>query len=290
MVHLLAATRAGLRYGVHEAFLFNVASHFLLGVVPTFAARSPDTDRYDRHNEAASIGVRLPEPWCAGNRCNRRFASQVRRRGIFDGTSLALRAAVRTKIVICAFVATAACAPAQRTAVGAGMAGAGLLVSSAAIESMAEPCREYGEQHTCLDPRKAHASEGIAVVLSGLGVAVVGGAILASAHETSPLRPAFSSETDPRPETPTSLDKSDAIGMALAQLVLVGIDGNRKPGKLLEVDDTRSTLTTVGRHAELSKLRVRVASDGSWLTLAACYEYENDWQVSSLGTTTACGP
>jgi hypothetical protein len=111
---------------------------------------------------------------------------------------------------------------------------------------------------------------------------------LASAHEASPSRPAFSSETAPSPEIPTSLDKIDAIGMALAQLVLVGSDGNRKLGKLLAVDDTRSSLTIVGRHAELSNLRVRLASDGSWLTLRACYEYENDWHVSSVGATPAC--
>jgi len=40
-------------------FLFSVTSHFLLGAGPYFFHEISDTDQYDKHNEAESVGVRL---------------------------------------------------------------------------------------------------------------------------------------------------------------------------------------------------------------------------------------
>jgi hypothetical protein len=70
--------------------------------------------------------------------------------------------------------------------------------------------------------------------------------------------------------------------MAVARLLIAGINRNSRPAKLLGVDDTQTNLHVEGRHAELWDLRIRTASHKTWRTVGACYEYENEWRVTSL--------
>ncbi len=102
------------------------------------------------------------------------------------------------------------------------------------------------------------------------------------------------------PGNPTKLDETDAVAMAVALLVLrgappvrrwgvgAGSNSNSRPAKLLGVDDTQTNLYLEGAHAELWNLRIRTASDQTWRTVGACYEYENGWRLTSLGTTLGC--
>jgi hypothetical protein len=101
------------------------------------------------------------------------------------------------------------------------------------------------------------------------------------------------------PEKPAALDETEAVGMAVARLVLRGappvrrgrgveadINVTFRPAKLLGVDQTQSRLHVEGRHAELWNLRVRTSTGVR--TVGACYAYENKWRLTSLGTTPAC--
>jgi hypothetical protein len=133
---------------------------------------------------------------------------------------------------------------------------------------------------------------GIPVVLGGLGVVALGGVIMATAVEHGESPPATAPATPQAPEKPSALGKTEAVGMVVARLVLRGapaVNANSKPEKLLGVDDTQSTLRVEDQHAELWNLHVRTASDGTWHTVGACYEFENEWQLVSLGARPGCG-
>ncbi len=71
-------------------------------------------------------------------------------------------------------------------------------------------------------------------------------------------------------------------------LTRAAIDGHAKLPRLLGVDDMQSRLQVQGRRAALRNLRVRRARDESWRAVAACYEYDNEWQLTSLGTIPEC--
>lgn len=120
-------------------------------------------------------------------------------------------------------------------------------------------------------------------------MALLGGLLVASSAEQPPAPARASDVVDAPPDEPTSLDQVDAIGMAVAELVLNGVDGDAKPSKLLELDDTRSRLFVDEGRAELWNLRVHKVDD-TWLTLFGCYEYEGGWQLKSLSRTPGCAP
>lgn len=87
-----------------------------------------------------------------------------------------------------------------------------------------------------------------------------------------------------------ALGETEAVGMALAQLVLSGVKGKPLPTKLVAVDSAHISFQVAGRHAELWNLRVRAAADGTWVTLGACYDNDDEhgWVVTSLGTSPGC--
>jgi hypothetical protein len=84
------------------------------------------------------------------------------------------------------------------------------------------------------------------------------------------------------------LEPADAVGMAIAHLVLVGMNGFDRPPTLSGVDDKQSRLSVHGQYAELSYLRVQTTASHSWLTLSACYEFETEWRLLSLSTQRGC--
>ena len=90
------------------------------------------------------------------------------------------------------------------------------------------------------------------------------------------------------PDEPTILDGTDAVGMAIAQLVLVGLNSDAKPSKLLGVDDAQVRVHAKGRHAELWNLRIRTVANETWRSVGACYEYEHEWRLTSLRATPGC--
>ena len=96
--------------------------------------------------------------------------------------------------------------------------------------------------------------------------------------------------TSAAPESVAALDPTEAVGMAIAHLVLVGMAGFDKPPMLTGVDDKRSHLDIHGQYAELSNLRVQTTSSQSWLTLNACYEFDTEWRLISLSTIRGCSP
>jgi hypothetical protein len=188
-------------------------------------------------------------------------------------------------------VTVAGCSPAQRVAVGGGIAAVGLGVTYVALESMAGSCSQpRGPDGVCPASSSKPTSPSVAVpgVLAGLGVAVLGVVIMAGDVEHSQPPPTAKLADPAPPENPAALDQSEAVGMAVARMVLAGINGNSKPAKLLGVDDAHSSLRVEGRHAELWNLRVHSAADETWRTVGACYEYENEWRLTSLGTTLGC--
>jgi hypothetical protein len=196
------------------------------------------------------------------------------------------------------FLAAAACSPAQRTVVGGGVAVVGLAVTTVAVTSMARSC-DQRTQPSCSQNYNSNPSPpetAIPVALGGLGVAILGGVIMATSADRSdpasgPSSPPMGTlVTHVAPESVAALDPADAVGMAIAQLVLVGMAGFDKPPTLTGVDDKQSRLNVHGQHAELSNLRVQTTSSRSWLTLSACYEFETEWRLVSLGTTRGCSP
>jgi len=168
------------------------------------------------------------------------------------------------------------------------MGGAGLSVAGGSFNSMIFPsCLAYQEpHHTCVRWNEPLSPKvGLPLMIGGLGVALIGGALLVSAQPKE--RPPTPSVPAP-PDEPTTLDRTDAVGMALAHLVLVGLEGDAKPSKLAGVDDAQVTLRASDKHAELWDLRIRRAPDETWRSVSACYEYEHEWRLVSLRTTPGC--
>ena len=166
-----------------------------------------------------------------------------------------------------------------------------MVTTYVALASMVPSCRQYREpDRVCVehsDPTQPNV--GFPVAFGGLGAVVLGGLIVVTAVEHSELPRAGTPAMPVPPEEPAPLDETDAFGMAVAQLALTGIDCDAKPPRrLLSVDDTQSSLHVQGRRAELWNLRVRTASDETWLTVGARYEYKNVWQLMWLGTTLGC--
>jgi hypothetical protein len=129
---------------------------------------------------------------------------------------------------------------------------------------------------------------GFPLAFGGLSLVVLGGLVLATASEQCEQPPNEPPTVPAPPDRPTVLDGSDAVGMAIAQLVLVGLDNDAKPPELLGVDDAQVVVRTTGRRAELSNLRIRTAADESWRSIAACYEYVYEWELTSVGTVAGC--
>jgi hypothetical protein len=168
---------------------------------------------------------------------------------------------------------------------------AGLAVAGTSIESMVIPsCRlREGEHHTCVDYNDPlPGREGIPLVLMGIGVAMVGGAIMVTSVERT-REPAKGQPNVPAPpDEPSILKETDAVGMAVAHLVLVGIGSAEKTSKLAGVDDALVTVRAEAGHAELRNLRIRTVSDENWHSVSACYEYVHEWRLTSLRTTPGC--
>jgi len=198
---------------------------------------------------------------------------------------------MRLAIVSLLLLTTTACSPAQQRFAGAGIATAGVAATYIALDSMVPSCRQRTEPHNvCVSHSPTiPPSVGFPIAFAGIGAVVLGGLIVATASETRrPPREAKPAAPTP-PEQPAPLAESDAVGMALAHLMLAKrLDGNTKPAKLLAVDDTHSHLNIQGRHAQLWNLRVQNASDDDWLTLGACFEYQHEWSLTSLGATPGC--
>ena len=171
-----------------------------------------------------------------------------------------------------------------------------------AFESMTGSCRQHTEpRDVCFasyEPTPPGAAWPVAV--GGLGIAFLGGVVMATGMEHRLPAPTGMHVAPAPPENPTALNQSEAVGLAVARLVLRGGppvprmnavgNTNSKPAKLLGVDATQSRLNVDGPHAELWNLRVRTASDKTWRAVGACYEFENEWRVTSLRSTPGCSP
>ena len=213
------------------------------------------------------------------------------------GTSLALAAGVRIEILSLLVVTATACSPAQRAVVGGGMAAAGGGLTFLAVESMAGSCQQprapdgvcNASSNKPTPPRTA-----LPVAFAGLGIAFLGAVVMATADEHGGASSSVAPGAPPPPDAPAPpgnpvpLTEDEAVGMAVAHLVLTDIDGNSRPAKLLGVDDSQSSLQVEKQYAELSKLRIRVAADGTWRAVGACYEYESEWRLTSFRTTPGC--
>jgi hypothetical protein len=197
---------------------------------------------------------------------------------------------MRVGILSLLLLTSVACSPAQRATAGAVMGGVGLEVAGGSIDSMMFPaCLEYQEPyHSCVwRDEPLSPKVGLPLLAGGLGVALTGGVLLVSALPRD--RPPTQTPTMPAPpDEPTVLDETDAVGMAIAHLVLVGLESDAKPSKLLGVDDAQVRLRADDRHAELWNLRIRTVADETWRSVGACYEYEHEWQLTSLRTTPEC--
>lgn len=199
----------------------------------------------------------------------------------------------------------AACSPAQRVVAGGGIAAAGAGLTYLALESMTGSCREHTDPREVCFSSYESTPPGAAwpVAAGGLGIAFLGGVVMATGMENSrPARAGTRAAPSPS-ENPTALKQTEAIGMAVARLVVrggppvprinavgVGINTKSKPAKLIDVDHSQSNLHVEGLHAELWNLRVRTAADKTWRTVGACYEYENEWRLTSLRMTPGCWP
>lgn len=126
------------------------------------------------------------------------------------------------------------------------------------------------------------------MALAGIGAVVVGGLIVATAGRQRQSPPKDRRAMPAPPEKVAALGETDAVGMAVAEYMLVGLHRNAKPAKLLDVDETQVTLQANERHAELSNLRIRAGTDETWRVVGACYEYDREWRVTSVGTTLKC--
>lgn len=197
---------------------------------------------------------------------------------------------VRTGILGLLFLTAAACSPAQRTAAGVGVGLVGAGVTYGAIELMTPSCNGHGErsQGCTQHPEALSPKVGFPLMFGGIGVAVLGGLILATAGERRVSPPRQNPPIDAPPEEIAVLNETEAIGMAVAEYMLVGLYRNAKPAKLLDVDETQVRLEANARHAELWNLRLRAGADETWRVVGACYEYEHEWRVTSVGTTLKC--
>jgi hypothetical protein len=200
---------------------------------------------------------------------------------------------MRTTVFGLLLLSSVACSPTQRATVGTTVGGAGALTTFVALESMVPSCRAHTEPH---DTRVAYSKAtppnvGFPLAFAGLGAVVLGGLLIATASEYH-QQPQTDAPAPPTPITsPTRLDQREAVGMAIAHVLLAKrVDGNSKPTRLLGVDESHSQLHVAGRYAELRNLRVHTAADETWLTLDACFEYqpEHAWWLTSLGTTPGC--
>lgn len=197
---------------------------------------------------------------------------------------------MRSAIFILLPLTTLACSSTQREVVGGGITALGLATTYVAVQSMAG-CSEPTPLGQACDPAKrTSASSGVPVALGGVGVALLGGVILATARRsTAPSASAVPTPVSPDEPLP-ALGETEAVGMALAQLLLTGVKGKPRPTKLVAVDSAHISFQVEGRHAELWNLRVRAAADDTWMTLGVCYDYDDEhgWVATSLGTSPGC--
>lgn len=177
--------------------------------------------------------------------------------------------------------------------VGGGIAAVGVGATSAALESMAGSCSQpRGPDGVCRSSsnKPTSASVGVPIALGGLGIAFLGVVVMAARTEQS--SPSSSRKlADPAPpENAVALDKTEAVAMAVAHLLVAGIDDDARRPKPLRVDDTVTSLRCQGPHAELQNLRILTAADKTWRTLCARYEYVNEWELTSLDMSPVCTP
>lgn len=198
---------------------------------------------------------------------------------------------MRTRLASLLLLLATACSPAQRTAAGIGVGVAGAAVTYRAVSWVVPSCRQRSDPHRgCLDhsePLPSKAAFPLALV--GLGVVVVGGLLVASATGTRGVRQTSASAPPVLPEKPTLLDSTEAVGMVVARLVVGSTDAHARPAKRHEVDDTEARLETLGARAQLSNLRIRTSTE-PWRVVRACYEFEKEWRLTSLGPTADCLP
>jgi hypothetical protein len=123
-------------------------------------------------------------------------------------------------------------------------------------------------------------------------MAFLGGVVMVTANERHSSTPSHTVAPEAPPEYPSVLSETEAVGMAVARLVVAGVsggvDGHSKRLALLEVDGAQSRLSVEATHAELQNLRVQTSPDKTWLTLDVCYEYTSEWRVTSLGPNEEC--
>jgi hypothetical protein len=172
--------------------------------------------------------------------------------------------------------------------VGVGLVGAG--VTYGAVELMTPSCNGHSElsQGCTQHPEALSPKVGFPLVFGGIGVAVLGGLILATAGERRVSPPRERPAVDAPPKDVAVLDDTEAVGMAVAEYMLTGLHRNAKPSKLVEVDETQVTLEGNERYAELFNLRIRAGADETWRVVGACYQYDREWRVISVGTTLDC--
>jgi hypothetical protein len=197
---------------------------------------------------------------------------------------------VRKAISTLLLLTTLACSSTQQEVVGGGITALGLATTYVAVQSMAG-CSEPTQLGQACDPAKLTApSSGVPVALGGVGVALLGGVIMATARRSTAPRassvPAPVSPDEPLP----ALGETEAVGMVLARLVLSGVEGMPRPTRLVAVDSAHISFQVEDGHAELWNLRVQAAADGAWVTLGACYDYDDEhgWVVTSLGRSPGC--
>jgi len=197
---------------------------------------------------------------------------------------------MRAAIVGLLFSSMAACTPTQRVAAGAGIAGVGAATTYGALTSLLPSCRRRGDPYRgCGDDSKAMSPDVVApLAFGGLSAVVLGGLIMATGVRPSAPPPAVARDLAPPPVKPDTLDASEAVAMAVARLLVTGIDGDSKRQRLQRLDDTQSSFHLQGRRAELTNLRVRTAADQTWRSIDACYQYEERWRLLSLGNVTSC--
>ena len=197
---------------------------------------------------------------------------------------------MRNAIFTLLLLTTLACSSTQQEVVGGGITALGLATTYVAVQSMAG-CSEPTQLGQACDPAKrSSASSGVPVALGGVGVALLGGVIMATARRSA----APSARSIPTPVSPDeslpALGETEAVGMALARLVLSGVNGKPRPTKLVAVDSAHISFQLEGRHAALWNLRVRATADDTWMTLGVCYDYDDEhgWIVTSLGMSPGC--
>lgn len=196
---------------------------------------------------------------------------------------------VRSSLGFLLLIATA-CSPAQRATAGVGLGVVGAGATYVALGAMTSSCRERSASTRACIAESQHLSPtiGFPVAFAGLGAIVLGGLILATATKPHPQPPATTTDQPSLPAPLADLDKSRAAAMAIAELLLVGLDPTKSPPPLRATDDTQATLHVTDHRAVLTNLRIRTAADKTWQTITACYEYRNEWQLKSLGKSPDC--